>query len=296
MKSLSSISLFIVGLCAACGLGHKDPKTLADAMAVAAIAQGFLALEAPELNLRLYGTKDQSLYTQAFSRYLGASILSIGIISLCMFTIGLEVKLALGWSLVVWTGTHAQALLNQIPAKMGLSPVGQSLWLIHCVLCIYACFTNANYSENLLTTAYALSAVLSTVAIVAPKSFAKLYGGGHEVAKLNDDQFGPRLVFVIYLLDCRVVITRNSFHELPFHILFVGLWLREPSNVCACISSIKWHRTPSGTRIHESSSHSSLHSTIVWTHRVRQSWICIGIRLDFISWSQLCSSGTCRTL
>ena len=53
------------------GLGDIDPNAMTTAMTMSAIAQGFVALEAPELNLRLYGTKEKSLYTQTFCRYHG---------------------------------------------------------------------------------------------------------------------------------------------------------------------------------------------------------------------------------
>ena len=79
------------------GLGDIDPNTMTTAMTVAAIAQGFLAMEAPELNLRLYGIKEKSLYTQTFCKYMGASILSVGVMSLCLFSLELEARKAIVW-------------------------------------------------------------------------------------------------------------------------------------------------------------------------------------------------------
>ncbi|KAL7529101.1 hypothetical protein ACHAXR_005780 [Thalassiosira sp. AJA248-18] len=195
IQSSFLILLFMMGINIAAGdplfgLRDIDPKTLTDVLTAAALAQGFLAMEAPELNLWLYGTKDKSLYTQAFSKYVGAAILSYGVISLCIFTLGLEVNTAIGWSLVVWAATHAQALLNQVPSRMGLSPVGQGLWLIYCISCIHACFTNAPFPiawYSLLMAIYALNMVTCIVAILLPRTFAKIYGG-REVSKLNNDQ------------------------------------------------------------------------------------------------------------
>jgi hypothetical protein len=157
-------------------------------MTVVTIGQGFLAMEAPEPCLELYGTNDKSLGTQFCSRIMGASILSIGVTALCLFTMNLDAKKAIGWSLIVWIVEHARALVNQVPSKIEYDPAGQSLWLVLNILCVYACFTEAAYTDSLLFTLFGIWAVNCVVAVVAPRTAASVYAQDHDKSFLNFDQ------------------------------------------------------------------------------------------------------------
>lgn len=183
-------------------LKDVDPKVLTNTMTVAAFMQGFLAMEAPKLNLELYGTHDRSLYTKTMSAYLGSGILSIGVICLCVFTQHVDVTRAIGWSLVVPAVLHLRGLLNQVPARSGISPIGLVLWLVHVTNCIHACFTDAPYTTRLLEAGYIVFAVTCILAIFSPKIFAKMYGR-KDAAKLTDDELlWTRVCVCFFSLSC----------------------------------------------------------------------------------------------
>lgn len=83
--------------------GGIDPKLLTNTLTYAGLAQGFVSLEAPEVNIDMYGGKDKSPLSIYFTRLAGAGVLSIGVIAFCLFTMDQDPMKAIGWG-VPWCG------------------------------------------------------------------------------------------------------------------------------------------------------------------------------------------------
>ncbi len=191
------ILLFLTGIDAAAGsnvlatllgLGETkiDPEIITTAMAAAGIIQGGLFMFAPRLSLKMYGTVDESLYTLFHAEGIGAAILTIGIACLCLFNMKLDTTTTFGLSSLVWLTEHVLSLTKKYPSKMGVSPNGHVFWLFVSLLDIYACFTLAPYTQQLLLVGHCLFALHNVLAIIEPKIVRKIYG--YKDMKLTDDQ------------------------------------------------------------------------------------------------------------
>ncbi|KAL7461218.1 hypothetical protein ACHAXS_001641 [Conticribra weissflogii] len=168
--------------------GAMEPKLMTDTMTVAAICQGLIAMEAPEVNLKIYGTKDDSFETQDMSRVMGAGILCIGIMAFCLFTQNMEVTDAIGWSNLVWIFYHARCLINQDHETYGYDPTSISVWLAVNIIGVHACFTGASYGSAFAKTAFSVWALNCVLAVIAPKTAAKLYSNCPDEVELNEEQ------------------------------------------------------------------------------------------------------------
>ena len=101
MNFLSGDNVFATLL----GLGETklDVEMFASAMAVAAIVQGSLLMFTPNISRKMWGNKDDSIYTKAHLEYIGASILSMGVTCFCLFVLKWdELHRIIGWTLIVW--------------------------------------------------------------------------------------------------------------------------------------------------------------------------------------------------
>ena len=99
------------------GLGETklDVEMFASAMAAAAIVHGILFMFTPNLSRKMWGIKDDSIYTKAHLEYIGASILSMGVTCFCLFVLKWdEVHRIIGWTLIVWAVENTLALLKQL--------------------------------------------------------------------------------------------------------------------------------------------------------------------------------------
>lgn len=168
--------------------GAIDPKVMTDTMTVAAIGQGLLAMEAPEVNLKIYGTEDDSLKTQAMSSVMGAGILCIGIMAFCLFTQNMEVTDVIGWSNLVWIFHHARCLVNQDHEKYGIDQTGIAVWLAVNIICVHACFTAAPYRSALLKASFSVWALNCIFSVIFPSTAAKLYSNCPDEVELNEEQ------------------------------------------------------------------------------------------------------------
>jgi len=178
------------------GLGETklDVDMFATAMAVAAIVQGSLLMFTPNLSRKMWGIKDDSIYTLAHLEYVGASILSMGVTCLCLFVLKLEeTHKTVGWTLIVWAVENSLALLKRYPFKAGGDPTVQVLWLFLMLESIRACFVSAAYTHTLLLAAYSLVALNGIVAAVKPRISANIYG--YKKIQLNIDQLNTQRGF-----------------------------------------------------------------------------------------------------
>eukprot|EP00986_Skeletonema_menzelii_P017252 scaffold18509_cov158-Skeletonema_menzelii.AAC.2 len=173
------------------GLGETklDVEIFASAMAAAAIVQGSLLMFTPNLSRKMWGNKDDSIYTRAHTEFIGASVLSMGVTCFCLFVLKLEeMHKTVGWTLIVWAVENSLALLKQYPTKAGGDPTLQVLWLFLMLESIRACFVSADYTytQMLLLAAYSLNALNCVVAAVKPRISANMYG--YSKVRLNKDQ------------------------------------------------------------------------------------------------------------
>ena len=167
--------------------GAINTKALTNVLTANAIAQGFVQMEAPQVAVESYGFKDTSKYTLLLSQQIGAGILSVGVLALCLFTMKMDAIKAIGWSLMVWVYQHISFLLNLSNTKdeIKISPLAIVAWLAFGITCVHASFTDASYASNLLTAQYGLFALSTCIpAICFPKGTAKIYGQD----KLTNDQ------------------------------------------------------------------------------------------------------------
>lgn len=194
--TLFIILIFFTGIDAAAGsnvlatllgLGETkiDPEILTTAMAAAGIIQGSLFMFAPRFSLKMYGTEDESLYMRFHAEGIGAAILTVGIACLCLFKMKLDITTAFGLSSLVWTTEHLLSLTKKYPSKMGVSSIGHLFWLLVSLLDMYACFTSAPYTQQLLLAGHCLFALHNVLDIIEPKIVSKIYG--YKAIKLTDD-------------------------------------------------------------------------------------------------------------
>ncbi len=191
------ILIFLTGIDAAAGsnvlatllgLGETkiDPEILTTAMTAAGIIQGSLLMFTPNLSRKMWGIKDDSIYTLAHLEYVGASILSMGVTCFCLFVLKLEeTHKTVGWTLIVWAVENSLALLKRYPAKAGGDPTLQVYWLFLMFVTIRACFMSAAYTHAVMAI-YSLCALNGILAAAQPRISANMYG--YSKVQLNDDQ------------------------------------------------------------------------------------------------------------
>ena len=185
MNFLSGDNVFATLL----GLGETklDVEMFASAMAAAAIVQGSLLMFTPNLSRKMWGNKDDSIYTKAHLEYIGASILSMGVTCFCLFVLKWdELHRIIGWTLIVWAVENTLALLKRYPTKAGGDPTLMVTWLFLMLESIRACFVSSAYTHTLLLAAYSLAAFNGIVAAVKPRVSANMYG--YAKVHLNKDQ------------------------------------------------------------------------------------------------------------
>ncbi len=172
------------------GLGETkiDPEILTTAMAAAGIIQGSLLMFAPRLSLKMYGTKDESLYMRFHAEGVGAAILTVNIACLCLFKMKLDTTTTFGLSSLVWSTEHVLSLAKKYPSKLGVSANGYIFWLLVSLLDMYACFTPAPYTKQLLLAGHSLFTLHNVLVIIEPKIVGKIYG--YKDMKLTDEQKG----------------------------------------------------------------------------------------------------------
>jgi len=191
------IFIFLAGIDAAAGsnvlatlLGLSDtkvdPEILTNAMTAAGIVQGALLMFTPSLGLKMYGTKDDSPYMRFHAEGVGAAILTVGITCLCLFKMKLDTTMTFGLSSLVWTTEHILSLTKKYPSKMGVSPLGHGFWLLYSLIGMYACFTSAAYTQQLLLGGHSLFALHNVLVIMKPEIVSKIYG--YKEVNFNDDQ------------------------------------------------------------------------------------------------------------
>mmetsp|Transcript_13411 Transcript_13411/g.28445 ORF Transcript_13411/g.28445 Transcript_13411/m.28445 type:complete len:279 (-) Transcript_13411:164-1000(-) len=163
-----------------------DRKILTNIMTAGACVEGFLALAAQRLNLRLYRNRDDSLITKCFYGYIGAGILSVGSIGLGMFTLNMAPKKAIGCSSVIRAVTLVKELRNRVPRKLGISSAGHWLWFIIICVEIYAIAVDSSNAESLLIADFTLLMLTCVVAIVSPRVCAMMHGASERI--INGEQ------------------------------------------------------------------------------------------------------------
>jgi hypothetical protein len=191
------IFIFLIGIDTAAGsnvlttvLGLGETKLDADvittAMTVAGIVQGSLLMFVPNLSLKMYGTKDETLYSRFHAEGTGAAVLTFGVACLCLFMMNLTVTKTMGFASLVWVTEHILCLLKHYPSKMGVSPGGHIFWLLYSLISIHACFVSAAYTQQLLFAGHLLFALTNVLGLIKPKMLGKIYG--FQEMKLNDDE------------------------------------------------------------------------------------------------------------
>ena len=170
------------------GLGETkiDPKILTHAMTVAGIVQGALLMFTPRLSLKMYGYNDDTVSMRFHAEGTGAAVLTVGITCLCLFILKLDTTQTIGFSSLVWSTEHVLMLSKKYPQKMGVSPMGQIFWLLISLLYVYACFTSAPYTQQLVWGGNSLFALHNVLVIIKPEIVSKIYG--YKKTKWNDYQ------------------------------------------------------------------------------------------------------------
>ena len=170
------------------GLGDTklDPDILTSVMSVAGIVQGALLMLAPALSLKMYGTKDKSLYLRVHAEFVGAAVLTCGVTCLCLFVLHLDAMKTLGFASLVWAAEHVRVLVNEYPTKLEYSQNGHIFWLLFSITSIHACFVSASYTKQLLVAGHGLFALNTILVIINPSTSSKIYG--FKEMKFNDDQ------------------------------------------------------------------------------------------------------------
>ena len=178
LSPASKLSLQVRG-----GAGPIPPTAVAKTMTAAAIGIGFFCNEAPKASLEYYGSNDTSFSVQLGQRLMGAAILNIGIVGICLFVLHTTVHEAIGWSHIVWIVENAKAIMNRWESSVGVTPMGRWLWLGISIVMLHACLTNASYANLLVQISYTLDGIGALNAIFNPKIFAAYIFGNQDPSR-----------------------------------------------------------------------------------------------------------------